>query len=149
MRAGQLGAHVPHHFEVGRHVLEHLGYVFADPAQGCAALGAGTRGKVFDGLAWQLLRQHSARWALLLGCLGDRRLGHSRRLPCAVGFELLDQELELADLGIEFLGGAAELQAAKLRDEQLQVLDLVIALGELGSTLDQQTLERVDVVGQI
>ena len=87
----------------------------------------------------------SERRAFLLDWLGNRRLGRSRGLPCAVGFEFLDQELKLADLGIELLGRAAELQATKLGDEQLQVLDLVIALGESRSTLDQQTLERIGI----
>ncbi len=72
------------------------------------------------------------------------------RLPArAVGFQLLDQELELADLRVELLGGATVLQPPKLGDEELEVLDLVVALGELRLTLDDQTLERLDVIGQI
>ena len=43
----------------------------------------------------------------------------------------------------------AELQPPKLSDEELEVLDLVVALGELHLALDDQTLERLDVIGQI
>ena len=100
-------------------------------------------------LARQVLGQRPAWGALrLLGlCCGRLR---GARLPTrTVGFQLIDQQLELADLRVELLRGATELQPAKLGDKELQVLDLVIALGEFGLALDDQTLERVDVIGQI
>ena len=50
---------------------------------------------------------------------------------------------------IELLRGATELQAPQLGDEELEVLDLVVAFGEPHLPLDDQALERFDVIGEI
>ena len=104
---------------------------------------------MFHRLARQALGQRPTRRALLLLGLGCGNLRRARLPARAVGFQLLDQELELADLRVELLRGATVLQPPKLGDEELEVLDLVVALGEFRLALDDQTLERLDVIGQI
>ena len=56
--------------------------------------------------------------------------------------------VQLLDLPIELLGGASELHALELRDQQLQVLDLGITYGEPRLMLEHQRLERIDIVGK-
>ena len=148
-RTGELRAHVPDHLEARRHVLQDLGDVLADLLHRRAAVGAGAGRGVFHRLARQAFRQRPTCRAFLLLGLGCGNLRRARLPTRAVGFQLLDQELELADLRVELLGGATVLQSAKLGDEELEVLDLVVALGELRLLLDDQTLERLDVIGQI
>ena len=102
---------------------------------------------MFHRLARQVLRQWPTCRALPLlrfGCSNFRSVRFARR---AVGFQLFDQELELTDLRLQLLRGATELQPAKFGDEQLEVLDLVVTLGEFALLVDDQTLERLDVIG--
>ena len=62
--------------------------------------------------------------------------------------QLLEPQLQLLDLLIELLGGAPELHALELRDQQLQVLDLGITYGEPRLMLEHQRFERIDIVGK-
>jgi hypothetical protein len=100
-------------------------------------------------LARQALGQRPTRWAFLLLGLGCGKLRGARLATRTVGLQLLDQQFQLSDLRVELLGGATVLQSAQLGDEKLEVLDLVVALGELRLLVDDQTLERLDVIGQI
>jgi len=90
-----------------------------------------------------------SRGACLLLGRRSRNLRGARLPTRTVGFELLDQELQFPDIRIELLRGTNELQPAKLGDEELEMLDLVITLGESRLLVDDQTLERLDVIGQI
>jgi len=53
--ARQLLAHMPDHLEAAGHVIEGLGHLFADPAQGAAAMRAGAGGRVPHLFARQML----------------------------------------------------------------------------------------------
>ena len=85
-----------------------------------AAVGAGAGRGVLHRLARQVLGQWPTCRAFLLLGLGCRDLGRARLPAGAVGFQLLDQELQLLDLRVELLGGATELQPAELGDEELE-----------------------------
>ena len=60
----------------------------------------------------------------LLGRLNRRKILYPR------GFEFLDRELELVDPFIELLGGAPIAGPLELREEQLEVFDVKIAVGQ-------------------
>ena len=120
LHAGQLRAHVPDHPEAPGHVVQDLGDVLADRAHVGAALWAAAGRLVHHALARQVLGQRTrSRWAL--GHDGDGRAGRDRDL---LGLELVEGELQLLDLALEPLRGAAELHAPELGDEELQRLDL-------------------------
>src|ERR1700676_110353 len=78
------------------------------------------------------------------------------RQRCLPRFGILERQLELSDLGVKLLGGAAELHALQARELKAQLLDLDVAgdqdgLRGLESSLllEDETLERLDVVRQI
>ena len=112
---------------------------------------------VSQDLAWQMLREWFA-WRLFR--CGTRRLRNLDGSGAFVGFQLFQPQLELLDLAIQFLGAAAELHAAKLRDQQLQMLNLSLGSGicclvrfdhifqmpDARIALKQQGFERFDVV---
>jgi hypothetical protein len=138
------------------HELEHLGDIFAQrpqrPATGWTAAGT-CHGLVDVRLAGQVIGQG------LAGRLGSGRLGAHRSRGhggCrGVGFQLLETELELRDLGIELLAGATELHPPEARELELQVLDQHIALPKprahrLQSTLGgaQERLQALHIVRQ-
>ena len=75
---GQLLAHVPDHLEAARHVIEGLGHVLADPAQGAAAMRAGAGGRVTHLFARQMIGQWPARRLL-------RSRPRPRSLPATIG----------------------------------------------------------------
>jgi hypothetical protein len=71
--AGQLLADVPDHLEAARHVIEGLGHVLTNPAQGAATMRAGAGGRVQHLFPGQMLGQWPARWLLRLGRRLDLR----------------------------------------------------------------------------
>ena len=95
-------------------------------------------------LARQVNGQRPAhRLHLLLG------LGLGRRGLLRLGaLQFLQPQLVLFDLPVQPLGGAAELHALQLGDQQPQVLDLGEVESELRALLKNQCLERFDVFGQ-
>ena len=101
------------------HVVEDLGDVLADRAHVGTALRAAAGRLVHHALARQVLGQR-ARSRGALGHDGDARARRDRDL----GLELIEGELQLLDLALEPLRGAAELHAPELGDEKLQRLDL-------------------------
>ena len=99
---------MPNHFETRRHILEHLGDVFADHPQCAPAVAAGIARLMAHFFARQVLGQRSARWLS-----ARRRLRFSARIQLrARGLEVLHDQLELSDFLLGLLGTAAELHAA-------------------------------------
>jgi hypothetical protein len=125
--AGQLFAHMPDHLEAAGHVIEGLAHLFADPAQGAAAMRAGAGSRVPHLFARQMLGQWPGRRLLPLDRFLDRRRyrrrGSSPPLRL-IGFQGLDRQLELLDLARQLLRGPAELGAAVARQLELQLGDL-------------------------
>ena len=130
--AAQLGADVLDDFEAGRDVFQHLALVLPDAAEHRAATAwAGAGGLVNQGLARQMRRQRSPNRlaAFARRCRPDHRIGLRRtRSPgIALGslfFQFADQQLELLDVAIELLRGAAEASAPQHRELHPQLLDM-------------------------
>ena len=69
--AGKLRPHVANHLEVGRDVLQNLGYILAEVAQRTAAIGAAVvTWKMSYNLARKMRGQRLARWTGLGTRLG-------------------------------------------------------------------------------
>ena len=112
-----------------------------------------------DRLARQMVRQRPARrLALALGQCRRRGLaGSSRRCNRALaGLQLFDRQLELGNLAIQLLRGAAELHPAQLRQLHLQLLDFqrldlegLVRQIALDAALAQQPFQAVDIVGKL
>ncbi|AIO35829.1 hypothetical protein DM39_4133 [Burkholderia cenocepacia] len=68
-----------------------------------------------------MFRQRFALWYFRRGAL---RLWDLDGRSAFVGLQILETKLKLLDLTIQLLRFAAELHAAKLADEQLQMFDL-------------------------
>jgi hypothetical protein len=148
--------------EVARNVFQHLALVLAQHANLAAALRAGGGRRVQHGLARQMVRQRPARrLALAVGQPGRRALlgltsSGRRRNARLAGLQLLDRQLELGDLAIQLLRGAAELHPAQLRQLHLQPLDLqrldlegLVCQIALHAALAQQPSQAVDIVGKL
>ena len=144
LHAGQLRAHVPDHPEAPRGIVDDFRDVLADRAHVGAALWAAAGRFVHDALARQVLGQRT-RSRRALGQDRDARAGRDRDL----GLELVQGELQLLDLALEPLRGAAELHAPQLGDEELQRLDLARPRIQKRPVLEHHALERFDVFGQI
>src|SRR6266446_530136 len=80
---------------------------------------------------WHRLARETC-WQGLADRLALQRLGrlYRRQLLYPRGFELLDRELELVDAFIELFGGAPITGPLELREEELEVLDVKIAVGQ-------------------
>ena len=78
---------------------------------------------------WHRLARETC-WQGLADRLALHRLGrlYRRQLLYPRGFELLDRELELVDAFIELFGGAPITGPLELREEELEVLDVKIAV---------------------
>ncbi len=148
--------------EVARNVFQHLALVLAHRSDFAAALRAGGRRGVQDGLARQMVRQRPARRLafavgqprrrVLLGLAGSGR----RRNGGLAGLQLLDRQLELGNLAIQLLRGSAELHPAQLRQLHLQLLDFqrldlegLVRQIALHAALAQQPSQAVDIVGKL
>ena len=145
LHAGQLRAHVPDHPEAPGHVVQDLGDVLADRAHVGAALRAAAGGLVHHALARQVLGQRARRAgvrSVTTATVGLVAIGD-------LGLELVQGELELLDLALEPLRGAAELHAPELGDQELQRLDLPRPRIEKRPVLEHHALERFDVFGEI
>jgi hypothetical protein len=97
---------MPDHLEAAGHVIEGLGHVLADPAQGATAMRASAGLRVQNRFARQMRGQRPARRLVsfdrLLNCRRDRRRGGGQPLGL-VGFQTLDRQLELLDLARQLL----------------------------------------------
>jgi hypothetical protein len=146
--AGEGLAHVPHHLEAARNVVERLGHVLADPTQATAAGRAGAGTGMDDRLARQVIRQGPP------GRLRPRdldRLGHNRSRGQALGFvdlQRLDGEFELLDPAAQLLGRGTELGPLEAGKFEAQLLDQGVGLHGILSHADDHPLQRRDVIRQ-
>ena len=136
--AAQLRPDVLDHLEAGGDIFEQLALVLADAAEdGAAATGTGTGGFVDDGLAREVLGQFGAAGTLARSRPSARELLAIRirrsggiGIPSARLFlgrlllEFADQQLQLLDVAVELLGGAAEPRPAQHGQLHLQLLDV-------------------------
>ncbi len=76
-----------------------------------------------------------------------RRLGVGGFRAGHIGVEIFQPEGQL--IGIEALGAASELGSLKLFDEALETSDLVIAGLDNDGHVAHQTVQKVDVGGQV
>ena len=151
--AAQLRPDVLDHLEAGGSVFEHLALILADAAEhGAAAAGTGAGGFVGDGLARQMLGQlgpagplapscQRARLRLVLRIVHPGRISNARarRFLGLLLLEVADQQLQLLDLAVELLRGAAEPRPAQRGQLHLQLLDvqrLGVDFGGVRSNLD-------------
>jgi len=130
--AAQLRPHVLDHLECGRNVFQHLGHVLADLAQHrAAAAAAGSLRRVRHLLARQMRGQRLATCRLVIPRRGAPRagglllglLGACVTLRHAF-LEFAEQQLELLDLAVELLRGAAEPRPSQHRELRFEMLDL-------------------------
>ena len=135
--AAELLSDVLDHLPSARHAFQALGHVLAELPERATTLRAGTRRRIDDPLARQVLRQRpSGRLA------GTRRTIDAP--PCWCGnlgpclllsrclFELGELQLELGDDLGPALGGLAVLLATGFGEQQLQPLDLQPGAGHQG-----------------
>jgi hypothetical protein len=107
--AGHLRTHVPGDAERSRHVLQHLGHVFAETPQRAAAFRAGTGRGMLHHVARQVFRQRLAFRFAPPGL--DFRIDRNRfRLRLRFGRRgLRDLFLEIADDQFELIDRASHL----------------------------------------
>ena len=127
--AAQLGTHVTNHLEARRNPLQDLGDIFAQLAQRAAALGAGLLLRFMGlDLARKMRGQRTPRrLALQVRRRGAMAVQRRRCLLGAVRFQFFQLQLQLFDLPLDLLRLAPELHPLQLGDQQLQVLDLLLA----------------------
>ena len=92
----------------------------------------------------QVRGQGTARRLLTLPSGGRHARGGCRN----VRLELFEGELELRDLALELLGGAAEAHTTERGELDLEPFDLEIARGEKRLLLKHETLETLEIIGQ-
>jgi hypothetical protein len=109
-----------------------------------ATLRAAAGRLVHHALARQVLGQR-ARSHRALSRDGERRSRRDRRC----GLELVQGELQLLDLALKALRGAAELHAPQFGDEERQRFDLPRPCIQKRPVLEHHALERFDVFGEI
>lgn len=146
--AGERLADVAHDLEPARDVVEALGDVLADPAQAPAAGRAGAETGVDHALARQMGRQvppGGLEPCTLPRLDDDRRAGQALGL---VDLQRLDGQFELFEARAELLGRGAEPRPLQPGELAAQLLDQGTGVDGLARHADDQTLERVDVVGQ-
>jgi hypothetical protein len=148
--AGELGSHMAQHLEVARHEVEHLGDILPQLAHGGTAVGAGAaRRRVHDRFAWQVGREaaphrpqtRAARWRRGHGRLFLRddhwRDDFFSRCQLQIG----QRQLQLQQRRIRLLRGTTEAPPLQARNLDHQFGDHLVAV-------DEQTLQRRDVIGQ-
>ena len=121
--ATELRPDVADYLEPRRHVFQDLGDILAKGPQSPATGRAVAGGLMHDDLAWQALRQRTAR---RLGPLGGG-LGLEDR--CGFGrarLQLLETQLQLGDRLIELFGGTAELDALQACQFDFELFDFDI-----------------------
>jgi len=132
--------------------LQIFGYVFAHALSAVPHAGHPQAGACSWGRAWQVIGQRPACRLVFGRCvigLGRRR---GRSSPGADWLRALDDQFELRDPLVVTLGFAPELDALVARDLQLELLDQqpclddLEALGLARITLDDQSLQRFNVV---
>ena len=142
---------MPDHLEAARYVIQGLGHVLADPAQGTATMRAGAGRWVQYFFTRKMVGQWPARRLLRLERGLDRRR-HDRRGDCQalglIGLQGLDRQLELLDLARQLLRGASELGPAVTRQLELQFGDLGPRRYCVARHIGNDLLQRSDVIGQ-
>ncbi len=125
--AGELRADMPDHLEPARHIIERLGDILADPAQGAATGGGRRRARdasppraagapaTCAGPAFAL------QWRPRRRCHDRRGRGEPLGL---VGFQRFDRQLELLGFARQLLRRTAELGAPVSRQLEAQLGDL-------------------------
>ena len=132
--AAELGPNMADHLEPGRDLLQDLSDVLAELAEPGAAAARADRTRIMHDL---LARQMIGQWpAYRLTPLAARLIGgtlYRRCRPHRFTFlEILEQQFELLDPGIELLRGASELHAPQLGKLGLILLDPQPGAGQLG-----------------
>jgi hypothetical protein len=140
--------------EVGRNVLQDLGYILAEAAQLVAATGATVLPwKVCDDLAGKMRGQRPARGLGLGLGLGHFYACFSGGLR---GLQFFQVKFELLNLDGDLLTPGPEHHALQLLDDHAQTLDLMALRGErfevcqgclltLPVLLDNQRLQRCNI----
>jgi hypothetical protein len=136
--ARQLLADVADHLEPAWYIIERLGDVVADPAQGAAAAWAGVRRGMNPILARQVVGQRPTRWLRVVDgrvdrCPDDWR-GGSKPLRL-IGFQRRDCQLELIGFALQLLRGAAELGPPIAGQLEAQLGDLGLGINCISSNL--------------
>jgi len=124
--AGKPWADVADDLQPGRDTFQHFGHILTEHRQARrAAAGAGLARMVPHLLARQMRWQGPAHGMAALAPGGRRRpLGSPRRGPLGFAFlQILKTELELGDLPLQLLRGAAELHPSQDRQLRLHLLD--------------------------
>ena len=122
------------HFEARRDLLQDLGHVLAELGKAGAAAARADRPRIMhDLLARQMIGQRPphrlapfARW-LIRGTLCRRRCACRFAL-----FQILEHQLELRDLSIEFFRRAPKLHPPQLGKLSLVLFDPQPGAGQLG-----------------
>ena len=133
-RAGQLRSHLTDHFESRRHVLQNFRNIFAQRLQLAAAVRTSfLLRQILPHFARQVLGQRPPCCFRRDVCNGR---DHCRcvRASCVLRLrrlQLVQPQLQLLDLTIQLLRLAPELHPPQLGDQQLQMLDLVVARSKL------------------
>ncbi len=148
--AGIFGADMADHLEPRGDLLQHLGRVLAELAElAVDATVAIDLGFVHHDLARQMIRQwlahgHSAApmFADGLCCASGGQFGF-------VLFKILQLQLKLVDLGLQFLGGAAKACALQRLELQPQVLDLERGACQCRVALRQHPAQHRNLFGGI
>ena len=147
--AAELLPHMFGHEHLPRHDIQRLGDILADLRKfGAAAARATGRGGMNDAPARQVIGKVAARLRapheLLRRFAGGAGFLLARR--CGQFFKL---EFELIDQALAALGARAEQLALHLGDQQLQMFDQSLGAGQLGARLDQCSLQRILVFGNV
>ena len=133
-RAGQLRSNLTDHFESRRHVLQNFRNVFAEKFQLAAAVRASfLLRQIRSHFARQVLGQWLSYWFRRDACNG-RNPCRCVRSSCVLRLrrlQLVQPQLQLLDLTIQLLRLTPELHPPQLGDQQLQMLDLVVARQQL------------------
>ena len=123
--ARQLRPHMADDAERARHVVQHLGHVFAQRTQRATTFGTGTGRCMLHDVARQRRRQRLAHRLATL-CLGLRRrsslIRFRRHCFRHLLLEFTKQQFELLDLAPQLLRGRAEPLAQQSRQTQFQLL---------------------------
>jgi hypothetical protein len=126
---------------------QRLGDILADLRKFCAAAArAAGRSGMDDAPARQVSGEVPARPGPREALHRDAgRLGLGRILAGRRG-QFLQLQLQLIEQSLAALGARAEQLALHLGDHQLQVLDQSLGAGELGTRLDQRSLQLIVIV---
>lgn len=145
--AGQLGPDMADHLETGRDIVEDFRDIFTQRLQVTATIRAARRfGFVHHGFPRQMVGERFAnrlttRFLRRHRCRGDGAFSLG-------SFEFLKGEFELPEHLVDLLGSLTELQAPELGDDQFEMFDFGIPLGEQALLRQNHRLQGIGVSGQ-